>query len=251
MKIFLIIIFSVFSLFVSAQNSSECKSIVKGIIQKQNIAPPTKNKEVFFLDISVNTTTKDINSSEEYINNDRFKLYISNKQTHILSNSMSYYSDSEQAFIIDHVNKVISWIDVIDIRSNKDATLEKFNILLQQQEEVLSASKVLICKDINTEDGADKLIVIKPSEEHMNLYQINYVAYTIDMDLQKFSKIKIRYNKNHQFIKEVEYIYYTMDFDYWSSYPMKTNIENYVFEKNTVFLSKYRSYELIDSRNNN
>jgi hypothetical protein len=242
-KIIYIILFSLISGYTYAQKSS-CQSLLYEVIKKQNVKP-NKNS-ISFIDFTITTVVKNPNTTKEESTTENFKIYVSDKQTHLTSPSVSYFADDKSAFIVDHINKYITWIDVKDNGSNQDLD---YGLILQTQKAIIDSSRIILCSSVEWDDGTDKIIIVKPHRSIIENQQIKGILYCIDEDNLSFVRIKIFYPENMLNISYTEYEYNDLQYDY-GLYTMKSNINSYIFSKKDKLLPKFTNYKINDVRIN-
>jgi hypothetical protein len=226
----------------------DCKSLLKEIIQKNAFAPPQKKNEIHYISFTVKTTLQEKHEPEQKEHIENFNIYIGHKSTHVISDNLLMYTGDKSALVVYLLNKTIMWVDLPE--GQRAMVSDNFDKYIELQKEIIDQSKVILCKNIRNESDADKLILIRPEKSIAEKHAVKNIAYYINTKEKEFTRVVIHYTDKKYLTKKTEIIYNQLDFNY-KGYSINNNIESYIFQRGNILLSKYKNFELIDSRNKN
>ncbi len=221
------------------QADTSCVGLVKDYVKRMQEYGRPRGKEVYFMDMQVNTVY-----NPEYAKNDsdvRVRMYLSTDKMQYESSYVSLYQDPHDAFTIVHPQKLIVWNQGGALREQK----ESYATLLSISDTLFARSKVISCRNMEEDGRRLREVVLQPDAGYRRSRRVQQVVYHYDLSEKRVYRSTIYYTEEASRQRETT-TYHRLSFDQ-SAMPF-SRAERVIFQASGKPVGKYSGYEIIDNR---
>ncbi len=221
------------------QADTSCAGLVKDYVRRMQEYGRPKGKEVYFMDMQVNTAY-----NPEYAKTDsdvRVRMYLSADKMQYESNYVSLYQDNNDAITIVHPQKLIVWNQGGALPERK----ESYATLLSISDTLFTRSKVASCRNMEEDGRQFREVVLQPDAGYRRSRRVQQVVYHYDISEKRVYRSTIYYTEEASRRRETT-TYHRLSFNQ-SAMPF-SRAERVILQANGKPVGKYSGYELIDNR---